>query len=97
VYDSQGGAHTVQMDFLKTTTADTWNVEINAVPASDVDPVAAPNGNLAAGTITFNPDGSFNSTSLVATSTPATPTTPAPSTAAAGVYSLSIPWAANLG
>ena len=70
IYDSQGGAHSVELDFLKTTTANVWNVEINAVPASDVDATAAPNGQLGSGTVTFNSDGSFNSTSLNTTANP---------------------------
>jgi flagellar hook protein FlgE len=97
VYDSQGGSHTVQMDFLKTTTANVWDVEMTAIPASDVDATAAPNGQLASGTITFNSDGTFNSTSLVPSAATATPTVPAVSTPAAGAYSLAIPWNSALG
>jgi flagellar hook protein FlgE len=89
VYDAQGGAHTIELDFLKTTTANVWNVEVNVVPASDVDQTQDPNGTLASGTVTFNSDGTFNSTSLNTTATP--------STAAAGQLSLSIPWAASTG
>ena len=89
VYDSQGGAHSVNIDFLKTTTANVWNVEINAIPASSVDPTAAPNGQLASGTVTFNSDGSFNSTSLNTTATA--------STTAAGTIPLTVPWASDTG
>ena len=52
-------------------------------PASDIDSTAAEgatstgaagNGQLAAGTITFNTDGTFNSSSLVTSGATATPT-----------------------
>jgi flagellar hook protein FlgE len=86
MYDAQGGAHTVNVDFLKSTTANTWYVEINAVPASSV---TSANGQLAAGTVTFNSDGSFKSTSLV--------TGQAAGSEAAGAVALSVPFAAASG
>ncbi len=107
VYDTEGGAHTVQMDFLKKDTPpNTWYVEMNAIPASDIDAAAAKpalstgaagNGQLMAGTITFNTDGTFNSTSMVASAAVATPTLPGVSTPGAGSLSLTIPWDSTLG
>jgi flagellar hook protein FlgE len=57
-YDAKGGAHTMQMDALKSTTPNQWNVEVVAVPASDVK--GTTNGLVAAGVIAFNPDGTLD-------------------------------------
>jgi flagellar hook protein FlgE len=65
ISDSLGGSHTLQLDLLKTATPNVWDAEIQAVPASDV--VSGPGlaaGQIATGTITFNPDGSIASTTL---------------------------------
>lgn len=59
-YDAKGGAHTFQLDFLKSSTANQWHVEMVAVPASDVTGVT--NGQLASGIVAFNPDGTLNTT-----------------------------------
>jgi len=61
VLDSLGGQHTVQVDFLKSSTPNQWYAEVQAVPTSDVVSGAglAP-GQIASGTITFNSDGSLN-------------------------------------
>ncbi len=56
IFDAQGGAHQVNANFLKTGV-NQWAVELVAVPASDV---AAADGLIAAGSLTFNPDGSLN-------------------------------------
>jgi len=61
VYDAQGSAHTFQLDYLKSPTANQWNVEIQAIPASDV--AGATNGMVASGVLAFNADGSLNTTS----------------------------------
>jgi len=58
VYDAQGGAHTFQLDLMKSTTANTWNAEVVAVPASDVQGTA--NGLIESGQIAFNPNGTIN-------------------------------------
>lgn len=63
VFDPLGGAHNVQMAFLKDPAANTWNVEIYADPA-EVETADHPNGLLATGTVTFNGDGTLASTSL---------------------------------
>jgi flagellar hook protein FlgE len=61
ISDSLGGQHTVQIDFLKSTTANQWYAEIQAVPASDVQSgtgLAA--GQIATGIVAFNTDGSLD-------------------------------------
>ena len=57
-YDAKGGAHTFEVDFLKSSTANQWNAEIRAVPASDV--AGATNGQVATGVVAFNADGTLN-------------------------------------
>jgi flagellar hook protein FlgE len=59
VVDSQGASHKFEMAFSKTKTANTWDAEIYAVPASDVS-TAGPNGQIATGQVVFNADGSIN-------------------------------------
>jgi flagellar hook protein FlgE len=59
VIDSVGGSHTFALAFEKTSTPNTWNAEIYAVPASDVA-TAGPSGQIAAGQVVFNNDGSIN-------------------------------------
>lgn len=56
VYDAQGGAHRLNLSFVKTA-ANVWQAEIYADPAADV---TAANGLLASGTVRFNPDGSLD-------------------------------------
>ncbi len=58
VYDALGTAHTLSIDFLKIGI-NTWSVEVLVVPITDVSTPA--NGQLAAGTVTFNGDGSLRS------------------------------------
>ena len=58
VYDPLGGAHNVQLAFLKDPTANTWNLEIYADPA-EVETGDHPDGLLATGTVTFNGDGTL--------------------------------------
>jgi len=59
VVDSMGGTHKFALAFEKTSTANTWNAEIYAVPASDV---TTTNGQVAAGVVKFNTDGSIDLT-----------------------------------
>jgi flagellar hook protein FlgE len=76
VIDSTGGSHKVVMAFLKPADApgppivpapaNTWNAEIYAVPASDVDDIGRP-GQLATGLVVFNPDGSLDLTNSTLT------------------------------
>lgn len=89
VYDSQGGPHTFQLDLLKSSTANQWDAELVAVPASDV--AGATNGQIASGTIAFNPDGTLDTT--------ATTFTPALSTLTIGASSATtgLRWASASG
>ena len=56
VYDPLGGAHNLQLAFLKDAAANVWNVEIYA-DATEVETGDHPDGLLASGTVTFNGDG----------------------------------------
>jgi flagellar hook protein FlgE len=60
VVDSTGADHQLTVGYLKTGT-NSWAVEAYVVPASDV--AGAANGQVAAGTVTFNGDGSLASIS----------------------------------
>jgi flagellar hook protein FlgE len=64
VVDSQGASHKFQMAFLKSSTPNTWDAEIYAVPASDVtvDP-SLPPGQIASGQVVFLPDGTLDTAS----------------------------------
>jgi len=63
VLDSLGGQHTIQVDFLKSAVANQWYAEVQAVPTTDVVSGAGlAAGQLSAGTISFNSDGSLNLT-----------------------------------
>lgn len=56
VYDAQGGAHQLNVAFVKQG-ANNWAAEIYASPAADV---TAANGMVASGTVRFNGDGSLD-------------------------------------
>jgi len=72
VVDSQGGTHKFDLALEKTGTPNTWNAEIYAVPATDV---TATNGQVAAGQVVFNNDGSINmASSTLFGAAPAAPT-----------------------
>jgi flagellar hook protein FlgE len=58
VSDSKGGKRTLQIDFLKSATANEWHAEIHAVPASDMQ--SDPNGIVAMGDVIFTPDGQLD-------------------------------------
>ncbi|MEN2975708.1 flagellar hook-basal body complex protein [Tistrella bauzanensis] len=66
LYDAQGRGHDVMVNFLMVGNNE-WAVEINAIDQNDVVTTApTPAGQIAAGVVTFNPDGTLNtiSTSL---------------------------------
>jgi flagellar hook protein FlgE len=72
VVDSMGGTHKFDLALEKTGTPNTWNAEIYAVPASDV---TGTNGQVAAGQVVFNNDGSINmASSTLFGAAPAAPT-----------------------
>ncbi len=91
VVDSVGGTHKFALSFEKTSTANSWNAEIYAVPATDV---TSTNGQIAKGVINFNTDGSIN----LATSTLFGAAGAAPTLAiGASAGGVSPAWAASLG
>jgi flagellar hook protein FlgE len=63
VFDPLGGAHNLQLAFLRDPAANTWHVEIYADPA-EVETTDHPNGLLATGTVTFNGDGTLAGTAI---------------------------------
>lgn len=82
IYDSLGSTRTLSMAFLKDNVANQWHVEIYVEPASDITAVAPlVDGQVATGTIAFNPDGSLNGAA----------------TSPALLSPLNVPWAAALG
>jgi flagellar hook protein FlgE len=87
VSDSLGGQHTIQFDFLKTSTANTWDVEVVASNPADVNSGAAPAGQIAAGQIAFTSTGQINLAAGGGTTLFASNANP----------SLTINWAAALG
>jgi flagellar hook protein FlgE len=92
VVDSEGGTHNFALAMEKTSTPNTWNAEIYAVPASDVT-TGGPDGQVAAGQVVFNNDGSINlsSTTLFGAAG-------APPTLALGASGGTAPaWATGLG
>jgi len=62
--DSQGGARSMQIDFLKSTTVpNQWYAEAQVIPASDVTTGAGlTNGQVSVGVVSFTPDGTFDPT-----------------------------------
>ncbi|WP_374572536.1 flagellar hook-basal body complex protein [Phenylobacterium sp. J367] len=62
VIDSTGGNHKIAMAFLRDDAApNQWYAEVYAVPATDIDNGgAAPPGQLAAGLVNFNADGTID-------------------------------------
>jgi flagellar hook protein FlgE len=76
VYDNMGGAHNIELTFLKDPAANTWHVEFYADPA-EIETADHPDGLLASGTVVFNGDGTLGSTSI-------TPNYPAATAATGG-------------
>jgi flagellar hook protein FlgE len=61
VVDSTGGSRKLAVSFLKSSAnPNEWHAEIYAVPATDVDNGGGPPGQLAAGVVTFNQDGTID-------------------------------------
>jgi flagellar hook protein FlgE len=104
VSDSQGGQHTLQYDFLKSSTPNQWYAEIQTVPTSDVATAAGGvAGQIAYGTVAFNSDGSIDladtslplSLTIGASSAGAGTTTPVNAPGSNGVASTTAPGATN--
>ncbi len=62
--DSQGGARSMQIDYLKSTSSpNQWYAEAHVVPASDVTEGAGlSNGQVSVGVVSFTPDGRLDPT-----------------------------------
>ena len=63
ISDSLGGQQVVQVDLLQSSTPNTWYAEVQSVPTSAITEATgstAPPGQIAAGTLVFNTDGSLN-------------------------------------
>jgi len=69
IFDAQGNAHNLNVEFARTDNANEWQVQINA-PRLSSDPQGPPSGlfsnaagdstSVATGTVEFNSDGSLN-------------------------------------
>lgn len=60
IFDSQGTGHDLRMSFLKVAT-NTWAVEVHSIPTGDVAVPGRTDGQVAAGTVVFNGDGTLQS------------------------------------
>jgi len=97
ISDSQGGQHTVQIDFLKSTTPNQWYAEIVAVPASDVvDGAGLANGQIATGIVGFTPTGQIDPATTTLFNA-ANPTLSFGASGAAAPAAGAVNWAASLG
>jgi len=97
VSDSLGGQQTLQLDFLQSSTANTWYAEVQAVPASSITSGAGlVPGQIAAGTVVFSPNGSLDVANSTLFGSPPNPTF---AIGASGTVpgAGQISWAANLG
>jgi flagellar hook protein FlgE len=97
ISDSLGGQHTLQVDMLKSSTANQWYAEIQTVPTSDVVNGSGPQGQIAAGTIAFNSDGSIDMSNTTLFGTPPNPTLTIGASSATAPTAGQVNWAAGLG
>lgn len=101
IVDSKGASHTVSMSFLKARTpANTWNAEVYGDPTEIVSGAGLAAGQIKAGTVAFNQDGTIdlaNSSLFGGSLTPSlaigASDSPGPSAAAAGTAE----WDSSLG
>lgn len=93
VVDTAGGTHKVAMSFLRSdANPNEWHAEIYAIPASDV--TGGPSGQIAAGMVMFNADGTMDLTNTTLFGAPgATPSISLAASGAAGTPR----WADGLG
>lgn len=93
VIDSGGGTRRIAMAFLKdSSAANAWHAEIYSVPDTDIAGAVRP-GQIAAGRVLFNSDGSYNQ----ATSTLFGLGNPPNIAIAASTAGAGLRWAAGLG
>ncbi|MEE2526114.1 flagellar hook protein FlgE [Hyphobacterium sp. HN65] len=63
VYDSQGGARTITISMLKSSTANQWHAELHVSPTTDITTGAGlVDGQIATGTIAFDANGEIDLT-----------------------------------
>lgn len=61
IYDSQGGARTITLSMLKSSTANEWHTELHISPPSDILTGASlVDGQIATGTIAFDANGEID-------------------------------------
>jgi flagellar hook protein FlgE len=97
ISDSLGGQHTLQVDLLKSTTANQWYAEIQSVPTSDIVSGSGVPGQIASGIVSFNPDGSLDMTNTTLFGTPPNPTLSIGASAATAPAAGQFNWAPSLG
>ena len=63
IYDSQGGARTITLSVLKSSTANQWHAELHVEPATDVTTgTGLVDGQIATGIIAFDTNGDLDLT-----------------------------------
>jgi flagellar hook protein FlgE len=98
ITDSLGNTHQVAISFLKTATANQWQAEIYSIPASDVTSGSslAP-GQIAAGVVAFQPDGSLDTVNTTLFANPLAPSITLGASAAGAPAATGANWASTLG
>jgi flagellar hook protein FlgE len=99
ISDSKGGEHTIQLDFLKSSTPNQWYVEAVAVPASDIVNASGVPGQIAAGTLAFTSSGQLDpsNTSFLNISSTGVATLALGASSAAAPSGSGVNWASGLG
>ena len=99
--DSQGGARTMQIDFLKSASQpNIWYTEAHVVPKTDVVTGAGlVDGQVSVGVVAFTPDGRFDATktTLFNANSPNGATLAIGASNAGAPAAGAVNWAANLG
>jgi flagellar hook protein FlgE len=97
VSDSQGGQHTIQIDFLKSNVPNQWFSEIVAVPPTDVvEGAGLANGQIATGKVAFTATGQIDPVNTTLFNV-ANPTINFGASAAAAPGAGQVNWSAALG
>jgi flagellar hook protein FlgE len=96
--DSQGGARTVEVDFLKSDVPNQWYAEAHVVPASDVS-TGSPliDGQVATGIVAFTPDGRLDTANTTLFGAGSSLTFGASNAATPTAGSGAVNWASSLG
>lgn len=98
ISDSKGGEHTIQLDFLKSSTPNQWYAEITAVPASDiVSGSSLATGQIASGIVAFTSGGQLDPTNTTLFGVGGTAQIAFGASAAAAPGVTGVNWASGLG